>query len=370
MGVLAVGLVAAFAAAAAPPALALDGTPECPAPREAAPTAGPPFGAERAEAASLAHVAATRARPRFPSWARTPAGPGALADDWSRIRVPDVPLGTNVRPLAATTPRPDIWGPAQERWLGAGGCHCPDSLVRADVWVATADTPDPATAGGPLFYEIAVGNFGPDTAAGLTLVDTLAPETTFVSSSPGSPTCGHAGGVVTCDLDPIPGGSTSFVDIQVAVAPGFTGTLANTALVSAVTFDPVSSNDAVVEHTTVEPPSPGAVPDGAAGVPLRLAKTPGSPSLELTWGASCEAAAGDYSVHEGELGAFYTHTALVCSTSGALSATVTPSLGDRYYLVVPLTDDAEGSYGRDSTGAERPASTGACRVTQVAGACP
>lgn len=75
-------------------------------------------------------------------------------------------------------------------------------------------------------------------------------------------------------------------------------------------------------------------------------------------------------MHEGLIGSYYSHTALVCSTSGALSATVMPSLGDRYYLVVPLTADAEGSYGTRSDGEERLDSAATCRAANVIAPCP
>lgn len=382
IGVLAAGLVVAFAAGVMRPAAAAPDSPSCQATRDATADAGASgvatttratavFAAQRGEAGSLPRIATTGLRPRLASWQLRPGTDGTLDDPWSRFRLPEVELGANARPLAATTPRPDIWGPAQEQWLRAGlDCRCGGGLFRADLRVTTTDSADPATTGGPLSYSIAVDNFGPDDAVGLTLVDTLPVQTTFVSSSPGSPVCAHAGGVVTCDLGQLANGATSFVGIDVTIAPGFTGTLMNTVQVSASTFDPVASNDIDVETTTVQFSSPGRAPDGVAGIPLRIAKSAGAPMLDLTWGASCEATASDYSVHEGQIGSYYSHTTLACSTSGALSATVMPSPGDRYYLIVPLTADAEGSYGTQSNGAERPDSVTTCRASSVVAPCP
>ncbi len=117
---------------------------------------------------------------------------------------------------------------------------------------------------------------------------------------------------------------------------------------------------------------PGAVPDGGAvlGLPLRLGKNAIIPTdLNLSWGAGCGETTNDYSVHEGSLGSFYSHTAHTCATSGAIAVTLTPGAGETYYLVVPLNDDAEGSYGTGLGGAGRPRSTAACRPFAVADAC-
>jgi len=119
--------------------------------------------------------------------------------------------------------------------------------------------------------------------------------------------------------------------------------------------------------------SPGRVPDGDAvpGAPLLVTKNVTAPSdLDLSWSASCATAADDYSVHEGELGNWYSHTPLDCSTGGALTTTVTPTIGNRYLLIVPLSPDAEGSYGADWIGSDRPPSSGACRTSLVIDPCP
>lgn len=52
-------------------------------------------------------------------------------------------------------------------------------------------------------------------------------------------------------------------------------------------------------------------------------------SLDLDWGASCSGAGPDYSVHEGQLGIWFSHAPLLCSSGNALSATIVPSGGDR-----------------------------------------
>jgi hypothetical protein len=114
--------------------------------------------------------------------------------------------------------------------------------------------------------------------------------------------------------------------------------------------------------------SAGAVPDGPPGVPLTLDKG-AAPLLNLSWGASCSAGAVDYEVHEGTLSSFTSHVSLLCSTGGATTAVITPSSASSYYLVLPATSSTEGSYGKNGSGVERPASTLPCRPQNL-GSCP
>lgn len=120
------------------------------------------------------------------------------------------------------------------------------------------------------------------------------------------------------------------------------------------------------------PALPGWAPSGddRPGVPLRVAKS-GVGLLDLSWGLGCSPDALDYTVHGGEIGAFYGHVAILCDTAGALvSATIASEVGNRYFLVVPVTATDEGSHGRDSFGVERPASGAAsCLPVQTLG-CP
>jgi len=113
----------------------------------------------------------------------------------------------------------------------------------------------------------------------------------------------------------------------------------------------------------------GAVPNGDAipGVPLTVQHL--AVGVELNWGSSCQPSDGDYSVHVGDLGDFTSHLPAACSTNGATTATLPPDDGDRYYLIVPTDGAADGSYGTDSEGVERPESLAACRL-RIATSCP
>jgi hypothetical protein len=125
-----------------------------------------------------------------------------------------------------------------------------------------------------------------------------------------------------------------------------------------------------------------AAPVGSPGepgttVPLTLARDSGD--LVFHWGAAepaCDTA--DYAVYQGDLAtlltAGYGHdTVLTCTTAGATTLAIPetdPRLGDAdYYLVVADNGIQEGSYGRNSSDVERPASVAACHPAQNIAAC-
>lgn len=117
-------------------------------------------------------------------------------------------------------------------------------------------------------------------------------------------------------------------------------------------------------------PASGEVPDGGAGtVALTILPVAGG-QITLSWGASCAFTDNDYAVYEGTIGApFASHAPITCSTGGATSWTFTPGAGDHYYYVVPRNAVAEGSYGRTSAGAARPASPAACFPQETMATC-
>lgn len=112
--------------------------------------------------------------------------------------------------------------------------------------------------------------------------------------------------------------------------------------------------------------APGAVPDGnlVPGAPLTIAKLPGG-DVTLSWERSCSIVDDDYAIYEGWIGSFGIHAARFCTTGGATSKTFTPSSGDRYYLVVPRNAFHEGSYGLDSSIAQRPQGGPPCLPQRV-----
>ncbi len=118
--------------------------------------------------------------------------------------------------------------------------------------------------------------------------------------------------------------------------------------------------------------NPGSVP---VTVTVAHATAP-SADLFLNWEASCSTDAESYGIYEGVIGAWYSHTLLDCDDDGSdFSEQITPAAGNTYYLVVPRTSTAEGSYGKCSPGVcgaadERPVGAVQCVAPQALPACP
>jgi uncharacterized repeat protein (TIGR01451 family) len=127
-----------------------------------------------------------------------------------------------------------------------------DTLTpEADLSIAKTDSADPVLPGDPLSYTLAVANLGPSNATSLTVVDSLPPDVTFVSSVPGPPTCILAGATVTCGLGSLPAGGNATVTINTTVNTSAGATIVNTATVSAAETDPAPANNSASQPTTV-----------------------------------------------------------------------------------------------------------------------
>ena len=106
--------------------------------------------------------------------------------------------------------------------------------------------------------------------------------------------------------------------------------------------------------------SPGRVYDPAVHpFAIRVERSMLSPAnIVIRWAPSCASGAVDYFVYEGSLAALrtgYDHEKKACADAGHdLTEEITPQPVDSYYLVVPFNGTAEGSYGTNSAGAERP----------------
>jgi uncharacterized repeat protein (TIGR01451 family) len=132
------------------------------------------------------------------------------------------------------------------------GCYGP-----ADISITQTDSQDPVSPGGTFTYHLTVTNNGtpamPATTSGVTITDVLSAGVTLVSATPNTGTCSGTS-TVTCDLGIFPSGATSTVDIVVQVAANASGTLTNTATVTALTNDPSPGNNTATEVTSVTAP--------------------------------------------------------------------------------------------------------------------
>jgi len=122
--------------------------------------------------------------------------------------------------------------------------------ARADLAVTVSDNPDPVSAGGTLTYTVSVNNLGPSAATNVTVTDTIAATTTFVSAIGTGWACTQAGVVVTCTRASLAAGAAPSIAV-VVTAPVQGGSITNTAAVSTTTIDPVAGNNSQTIATTV-----------------------------------------------------------------------------------------------------------------------
>ena len=120
----------------------------------------------------------------------------------------------------------------------------------ADLALTQTDSADPVHALDPFSYTLTVANdAGSTPATNVMLTDALPAAVTFVSSSPGSPTCTFASRTLSCALGTLAVGGSSVVTVNVT-ANDYTEAV-NTASVTSDVFDPVASNNSATEHTQI-----------------------------------------------------------------------------------------------------------------------
>lgn len=122
--------------------------------------------------------------------------------------------------------------------------------AEADLSLTKSDSPDPATVGGSLTYNLAVVNAGPSGAADVSVTDSLPASVTFVSASPSQGSCSQSAGTVWCSLGMVASGGTATVAI--VVTPSSAGTIVNSASASTSSGDPNPASNADSEATTVQ----------------------------------------------------------------------------------------------------------------------
>lgn len=116
---------------------------------------------------------------------------------------------------------------------------------QVDVGITKTASPTTVTLGGNLTYTLTATNNGPDSATGVSVVDTLPAGVTFVSATPSQGTATQASGVVTAAIGTLTSGQSA--TITIIVTPTTTnataGTVSNTATVSTTEFDTNTANN-------------------------------------------------------------------------------------------------------------------------------
>lgn len=120
-----------------------------------------------------------------------------------------------------------------------------------NLTVTMGASPQPATQGSPLTYQLTVTNVGTSAARGVSLTDSLPAGASFVSAVASQGNCSGSA-VITCALGDLAGGAGATA--QIVVIPTIAGTLTNTATVSASEVDTDSSNNSATTSVTVNAP--------------------------------------------------------------------------------------------------------------------
>lgn len=129
----------------------------------------------------------------------------------------------------------------------------------ADLSVTNSDAPDPVLPGGTITYSQTLSNNGPDAAANVTFSQTLPSSVGFVSlASPAGYSCATpavgASGAITCSIGTLASGMVSPFTLIVDVV-ATSGTIGNTVVADADTFDPDAADNTATASTTIVAPA-------------------------------------------------------------------------------------------------------------------
>ena len=121
--------------------------------------------------------------------------------------------------------------------------------VAADLGIVKQGPANPVP-GQDATYTLTVTNNGPGAATGVVVTDALPSGTTFVSATAGGTV---SGGTVTWNVGNLAANATASLQLVVRVGPALTGSLANTATVTAAQTDTVAANNSSTATGTLTP---------------------------------------------------------------------------------------------------------------------
>ncbi|MEA2238806.1 MAG: hypothetical protein QOC81_3530 [Thermoanaerobaculia bacterium] len=120
--------------------------------------------------------------------------------------------------------------------------------TNADMAIVKTDSPDPVGQYSRVTYRLTATNNGPAIATNVTVTDTLPASMLYISANPSIGSCSGTTTII-CSLGTLNVGNSQFVDIIVQATQ--TGTISNTATVSATQSDPIPANNSSTAQTTV-----------------------------------------------------------------------------------------------------------------------
>ncbi|MBK7177693.1 MAG: DUF11 domain-containing protein [Chloroflexi bacterium] len=123
----------------------------------------------------------------------------------------------------------------------------------ADLQIMKTAVPTAVPQGEPLTYTLVITNAGPDAASFITLTDTLPDGVSYLSHTAVGWSCQDAA-AVTCTRAALAAGEIATVTLH-TLAPGLTGTITNTAVITSAVPDPQVGNNTASVATAVLPAS-------------------------------------------------------------------------------------------------------------------
>ncbi|HEX9984262.1 MAG TPA: DUF11 domain-containing protein [Thermoanaerobaculia bacterium] len=222
-----------------------------------------------------------------------------------------------------------------------------ETLASADADLAvTKSGPTTAVAGTNVTYTLGVTNNGPSPATGVALSDPIPAGTTFVSITQTSGPTFTCNSSVNCTIASLDAADTATFDLVLAVSPGSTGNVVNTATATSTTPDDTPANNSDTETTAVTSSADLAVTkDGplsataGTNVTYTIGVTNSGPSTAATVTLTDAVPAGTTFVSFNQLTgpAFTCDTTVVCTI-----ATLAPATPATFELVVSVPPTATG----------------------------
>ena len=119
----------------------------------------------------------------------------------------------------------------------------------ADLSLALQAAPAEPAVGSNLTYSIMVSNGGPASSFGVWLTNQIPSSSTLVSASSTVGTCTYTSRIVRCALGDMTNGAVA--EVTIVVQPTIAGLQVNDASVSALSFDPIQTNNALTDIRAV-----------------------------------------------------------------------------------------------------------------------
>jgi len=246
------------------------------------------------------------------------------------------PITNNVS-VATTTP---------ESTTADNSAFVTTTVQTANLTVSKSASPSPVDAGAPLAYTITVGNAGPATASGISLIDNLPAGVIYQGFSGTGWTCTGTTTISCSFASPLASGASTILTLNV-LAPPTGGAITNVVSVSTTTPESTTGDNTASVETTVNPP----------GADLSIAKFGPStvePGAAISWtvnvtnlgpGAALSVTVTDTLPSGITLGSVVAPAGWTCSVAGNVVTCSTSSMADSQTAAINITATAPASEG-------------------------